>query len=186
MEHLSLLDVLRQQTASLHQQVERQGPMSCLMSTDLDDDSYLDALYLLHEFVATLERSLTHHFSDPNNGYYYMPRVSELMRDIHQLRGITPTTKAAAIEPCYYHALGMAYVIEGSSAGGKILAKRLARQLNRDKNTGIGYFNFHRRGTWSLFQQWLATLNISATQQQQCISGAVNSFKLLLRSSTVV
>jgi heme oxygenase len=181
MENLSLLALLRQQTAAKHRQVEQQAPISALMSADLDDDGYLDALFVLHDFVASAERSLQHHFGDQSSGtYYYLPRLREIIRDIHQLQGITPTYQPATVEPCFYRAIGMAYVIEGSTAGGKILAKRLARQLRRDRNSGLAYFNFHRRGTWSLFQRWLETVQLNASQRQRCISGAMDGFDTLL------
>ena len=91
----------------------------------------------------------------------------------------------ATVEPCFYRAIGMAYVIEGSTAGGKILAKRLARQLRRDRNSGLAYFNFHRRGTWSLFQRWLETVQLNASQRQRCISGAMDGFDTLLAQHSI-
>lgn len=181
MNNLSLLALLRQQTATLHRRVEQQSPMSQLLRTDIDDEEYLDTLYLLHDFVANAERSLQHHFGDGDSrDYFYIPRLGEIIRDIHQLQGITPSRDNQPLETCYYRSIGMAYVVEGSTAGGEILAKRLARQLQRDKHTGIGYFNFHRRGTWSLFQTWLDRVVLDETQKQRCVSGAKACFETLL------
>ena len=181
MKNLSVLAMLRQQTAALHRQVEQQSPMSRLLASDIDETDYLDALYLLHDFIANAENSLKHHFGDSSRDtYYYLPRLGEIIRDIHQLQGITPSRDNLPVEPCMYRAIGMAYVVEGSTAGGKVLARRLARQLARDKHTGIGYFNFHRRGTWSLFQAWLEQIDLDERQKSLCVSGAEDSFTTLL------
>lgn len=186
MENTSLLASLRQHTASLHRTVEQQSPMRLLMLADVDDDRYLDALYWLHNFVAWAEPSLRHHFSVATTGsYYYYPRLSTLIRDIHQLNGITPAPMMTTTEPCFFRAVGMAYVIEGSTAGGQLLARRLQHKLARDKDSGLSYFNFHRRGTWSLFKCWLQTLRASDEQKLRCTDGAKDCFASLLTEATL-
>ena len=186
MKDMSSITLLREHTATLHQAVEQQPPFSVLMSTKLNEESYLDALFHLYRFIANAEPTLRYHFNvEGTNQYYYYPRLNTIIRDIHHLNGITPASVNCRPDTCLYRAIGIAYVVEGSTNGGQIMAKRLERRLGRSKEEGVGYFNFHRRGTWSLFKKWLNELTLNDEQQSACIAGAKDSFRTLLTESSL-
>jgi heme oxygenase len=176
-----LLTALRQQTANLHQDVEQLAFMRQLLSADLQVEQYLQALQRLYQFVAAVEPNLVHHFGDEQRrDYAYFPRLADIREDITELGGQVPTIAGAPAHHCPYRAIGQAYVIEGSTSGGKLLAQRLKKKLGLTHSNGLRYFGFHRRGTWSLFVAWVAGLELTATQQQACIEGAKACFQLLL------
>ena len=52
-------------------------------------------------------------------------------------------------------AMGAAYVIEGSTLGGKILHKRLKKQDFIANANALSYFSFYKENTWSDYISWL-------------------------------
>lgn len=181
MNENNIIEHLRTETEPLHQQVERLPDMARLMSPTVTDTEYLVALLRLRRLFSALEPTLSEHFGDLNHGdYCYLSRLDVLDKDINCLNGQPPAEPVSPLVLGYYQAIGAAYVVEGATMGGKILAKRLTRTLNRNKNNGLQFFNFHRKGTRSLFVSWLQQLQFDARQVTWVTQGATTSFRLLL------
>jgi len=177
----NILEQLRAATASLHDQVEQLPDMSRLMSPKVTDEDYLIALLRLRRLFWALEPTLSKHFFDLNRGdYCYLPRMKALNDDINCLSGSRPTDPVEPLKLGYYQAIGAAYVVEGATMGGKVLAKRLSQTLNRSQTNGLKFFNFHRKGTRSLFISWLQQLELEAQQINWIVEGATTSFRVLL------
>ncbi|MGM0525511.1 MAG: biliverdin-producing heme oxygenase [Pseudomonadota bacterium] len=181
MNQNNIIEHLRAETESLHRQVEQLPDMAQLMSPTVTDNDYLVELLRLRGLFSALEPMLLEHFNDLNHGdYCYLSRLDALDEDINCLNGSSPLESKSPITLGYHQAIGAAYVVEGATMGGKILAQRLSRTLNRNKANGLQFFNFHRKGTRSLFVSWLQQLEFEAQQVTWVTQGATTSFRLLL------
>lgn len=175
------LTELRTKTQKLHSQLERESGFSDLMKVTVSYDQYVSALKNLHYFLSMLEPSIASHLSDDE--YLYQRRLWCVERDLASLNGLTYPT----IEPTdltYHEAIGAAYVIEGSTLGGKLLYKRLQKQDFIAKASALSYFSFYRKNTWSDYIWWLEKQSFKSEAIDSICLGATHAFELLLECSS--
>lgn len=76
-------------------------------------------------------------------------------------------------------AFGCLYVMEGSTLGGKIIAKQLKEQLGLDDKNGASFFNGYKEETgpkWKAFQQALLAVSAASESDDLIISAANDTF----------
>lgn len=76
-------------------------------------------------------------------------------------------------------ALGVMYVLEGSTLGGKILYKHINQFLGLDEQTGVSYFYGYGHQTghlWKLFVSKLSAYAVEENLEQEIISSAISTF----------
>lgn len=185
MDDAAILQQLRIQTADLHREVESASVMSRLLQADLTPDQYLAALQVLASFINRYETQLIRAF-DQGHDYQYVPRLPLLMADIETLSGAPAVLDEPSAPPdlaSWWELIGVAYVIEGSTQGGQILARRIAKILGAEFNLtsgrGLSYFNLYQRGSWAEFTHWLAQLELTPAQHENIVSGAQSAFRYL-------
>ncbi len=185
MTNATTLQQLREQTADLHRQVESSAVMSALLQKDLGVDQYLQALQVLASFVRHYEPALIQTFGS-DSAYRYLPRLPLLSADIRALNGNRQHQLAeapAVADASWYELVGAAYVLEGSTQGGKILARRINDKLGlvagiNDKY-GVSYFNLYQQGSWEQFKNWVSQLELTTAQQSEIANGAEYAFRYL-------
>lgn len=117
------------------------------------------------------------------NEYFYAARSPLLRQDLADL-GITPQQPAgleASPLPAIDSpgaALGVLYVLEGSTQGGRVIAPHLARTLGVSEHGGGRFFSLHaanNRG-WLGFLQLLITLDEKPSIVEPAIKAACDTF----------
>ncbi|KFZ31909.1 hypothetical protein IDSA_04310 [Pseudidiomarina salinarum] len=185
MDDAAILQQLRTHTADLHREVESGSVMSRLLQPDLTANQYLAALQVLAAFITRYETQLIQAFDRPH-GYQYIPRLPLLMADIEAV-GNAPSEVSEPAEkppsPTRWGLIGAAYVIEGSTQGGRILGRRIEKtlgpELSLTSEHGISYFNLHQRGSWIEFTDWLSQLEHTPAQRKEIVGGAQSAFRYL-------
>jgi heme oxygenase len=150
------------------------------MKADLSYGQYAKALNSINSFLATLEPSIEALLTKTD--YAYKRRLWFVQSDLEAL-GCQPNSDIASIKMTENEAIGAAYVIEGSTRGGKILHKRLQKQDFIANANALSYFSFYKENTWSDYISWLAKQSFSQAENTEVCAGAVSAFELLLELS---
>ncbi len=159
-----ILEQLRKQTRPAHVALEAQSLLQRLLSSSLTEAEYGQLLQSLLAFYESLESELVPATAallarHPDPDYRYLPRVPLLANDCRALG----CDSSAVIRPPVVlrrdgsgaFILGVLYVIEGSTQGGRLIARHLAHTLGVTENSGASFFNIHRwDNSWMAFRHW--------------------------------
>ena len=173
---------LKQMTEKAHREAEQSGLMKPLMGAHVSNEDFLQALNGLYSWLERYEMCLQTWLPKDNQRlfeYYYQPRSGQILADIHALGGFTPPPNIHHVNAVsIYQALGYAYVIEGSTQGGRMLSQRLNKVLNLEGNA-LSYFNFYRYRSWQRFIEMFECFSFTNEQLNEMTSAAVNAFASL-------
>lgn len=154
--------------------------MHPLMRADVSVDDYLHALNGLYHWLDKYEVCLQTWLpkqTERSGDYYYQPRTSHIVSDIHALGGFTPPPQIHHEQAVStYQALGYAYVIEGSTQGGRMLKQRLENVLALD-DRATSYFSFYQQGNWQRFIRGFEHLSLTDAQLQEMTNAALSAFR---------
>lgn len=152
------LDRLRLETAADHVAVEAGMP---LMVEDLDRDRYVGCLRRVYGMVAAWEE-----WSAGNSPEWMRSLLGNrqrrglLERDLAWF-GVVPLDKARPALPELKDdasLLGAMYVMEGSTLGGRLIARHVERVLGLSAGVGDAYFRGHNQQTGTLWKEFCGVL----------------------------
>jgi len=160
-----MLSLLRTETRQQHSALE-QHPLLCrLLSPGLCREEYGRLLQAFWCFYRRLEPDLMAALPElerqaPFVAYGYQSRLPLLEADFYDLLLGKPTpivaSNATISHPSPGEALGILYVLEGASQGGRVIAHRLRKTLGLSGTHGAHYFNQHEHlCSWPVFCDWL-------------------------------
>lgn len=190
---VSLLAQLRQATHKPHQQLEHTPLMQSLMSAELTQQTYVQVLQTFYRFYAAADPILSQVFTGDQallTGYQYKPRLPYLTQDLlaleaplpdamHSQRTPQKTFSSSSAKP--FRLIGLAYVIEGSSQGGRIIAPRVGKKLNINKEYGLAFFSYFSQSAvgWVTLRDQLAQLTVTSNQTKIACAAAESAFSEL-------
>lgn len=187
----SILEQLRKQTRPVHLALENQPLLKRLQSSQLTDTEYGQLLQSMLAFYQALEselvpatESLLKRHPDPD--YRYLPRAPLLANDCRALGCVSSSYIQPPIElqldGSGAHLLGVLYVVEGSTQGGRIISRHLANTLGVSEHSGASFFNIHQwDNSWPAFRRWFSR-DLDGTYQndiQRLVEGADMTFSAL-------
>ncbi len=160
---IHLLQHLRRATAAEHRRIERHPLVTPLSSGRIDVTVYARVLVAFLDFFLGLERRLRPELaglSRPSMGPYpFLSRASLLQADLRDLDvggawspcpgGSNRNLPAA---DCADRVLGILYVLEGATQGGRVIAPRLREVLGLDETCGARYFHLYRQRCWATYR----------------------------------
>jgi len=174
---------LRSQTAASHKNLEELPVSTSLLSSNVTKESYAHYLTLMHDVVADTEARI-------------FPLTNSIIPDLaerRKLAAITADLKHLGVtkdnyKPIYNlpenvttaFALGILYVIEGSSLGGRFILNNINSVLAFDENGGATYFAGYGNKSGSLWKHFLQNLTVYQTQHdcaEEIIAGADFAFR---------
>lgn len=184
-KHPTCRDLLRERTRELHDSLERIPVMSRVFDDAFSLDDYRRHLAVLYGVVQPLEARLSEvqaeHGADTLL-WRYEPRAAALQADLLQLGVPTnalaqlPATALPAMRD-EAEALGVAYVLEGSRLGGKVIHKRL-RDYFGDTVPTRYYTATQEPQRWPRFVEVLNSVEDTLRQTRIC-DAAVATFQCL-------
>jgi len=168
LESESLSNQLKLQTSSSHQQLEKAliGSMRNMRTRE----DYISLLQVFYSYFGAIE--------DQFNGYIgkdqlpdYMERrkTASLICDIESLGGVLPEKATEAYLPQIenqFQAFGALYVIEGSTLGGLIISKMIAKQLGLTKD-GLSFFKSYGHDTNEMWKRFKSVLNLQGKNDDE-------------------
>lgn len=180
---MSILERLKTETLSWHQQVEQRVDVMHRLQNVRD---YRELLIAFYGFYAPLEAELAKvDWQSLGIDWAERRKIHWLVRDL-QLLG----ANVAEIARCEQlpsinedaQALGCLYVLEGATLGGQYIGKQLALQLQLTPESGAAFFHSYgqRRGEmWNSFREVVVKNATTAGRKDQIVQAATETFQSL-------
>lgn len=156
-----LAQLLKSETATAHQQLEqRLHPF--LMHTPTMA-SYVAVLQAFHSFFAPLQRLIFLNVTDDVIPQATARRSADLL--LEDLKALDETTITEATEKdlpaikTLPAAIGAMYVLEGSTLGGRMIAKKVEQQLPQLPKTAVQFFYGYKEGTGPMWTSFVKAVN---------------------------
>lgn len=150
---MSATDRLREDTRGLHESVEA--------ATDLERrctsiEAYRDLLARTAAYLRVVEPSLADFaWSEVGIDLAARRRLALVERDLAVLGDVQEAAVPAVYAPrSLAEAIGVLYVLEGSTLGGRFIERTLQRTLGIDASSGAAYFHGHGEATGSMWKEF--------------------------------
>lgn len=161
-----ILSLLKRETRPAHDRIEQNPRLARLLATDLERDEYRMLLGRLYGYHRPLEARLAARPEWEAIGFCFdeRRRAGLLRRDLVSL-GMTEA-EIDALPDCpdlpdagtFPRALGCLYVLEGSTLGGRIIARHLTQSLGLGAHDGAAFYQGHGDRTGPMWKTFGALL----------------------------
>ncbi|MDL5511184.1 biliverdin-producing heme oxygenase [Arenibacter sp. M-2] len=176
-----LLTNLKKQTAPAHKKLESLPVSSLLLSPDMEIENYTHYLYLMYNVHRDLEEKVFPLLTEIIDNIELRKKTHLIKEDLSFLNYNLPGSKSVFKDPkCTIpFALGIMYVVEGSSLGGRYILKNIETTPGLNKGKGVSYFKGYGTKTGSKWKSFLNKL-IQYENENNCeneiIEGAMFAF----------
>jgi heme oxygenase len=157
MEKTDLLSVVRAETHQQHQQLESVLPLS---NPSLSAEDYKEVLKVFLGIFEPLEHALRH-VELPGDLEFEKRTRTKLLKDDLQALGLTaaeisaiPRFEGLSAFPSPAHAMGVMYVLEGSTLGGQHVTRLLHDRIGLNADSGCSFFSSHGRDVGSMWKKF--------------------------------
>ncbi|SDI57639.1 biliverdin-producing heme oxygenase [Mucilaginibacter sp. P25] len=194
-----LHEKIKQATAYLHDQLEQKMFVGQIMDGSLTFEQYHNILMVNYTTHAAVEDFLFTHLSDELRRKLDIEnrvKLPALLRDFEEINSTVSNNSAEAPEYIDLSSdaaiLGAMYVLEGSTLGGNVIAKRLkTNEQLLPYNLNYHYYQVYGDQLGLKWKQFLEVLNaIPENEHEAAIKNAVNLFEHMatteVASTTVI
>jgi len=177
----NFLSDLKTQTSDSHKKLEELPVSMSIMSPEMKVEDYMYYLSLMHDVHNDTEGLIFPFFSNLIDDLEQRRKKHLIENDLLFLNSSKTNTEKVfqteGISPAF--ALGILYVVEGSTLGGRFILKNVSKVLQLSEEKGVSYFNGYGEKTGSFWKSFLAFLS-EYEQEHNCgeeiIEGAVFAF----------
>ena len=175
-----LSEKLKEHTKQHHQLLEKK--MVAQMRSITSQQEYAKLLGLFYSFFGGLELSIDKYIDLALLPDYPQRRKSTaLADDLLQLSANLPLFALRNDLPeirDHIQSIGALYVMEGSTLGGKIIAKMMLQQMNVTEMPGLTFFNGYGEQTMSMWLTFKKSIDtpLSSTEIEIIIKSANDTF----------
>jgi heme oxygenase len=182
--------VLRQATHEHHNQLNRHSMLAGLTQPDYTINEYQKLLCAYVGLYQALEQLILSFLSDNETQFDYRPRLKSawLLQDLAYFH-IEPDSFSHASQALNIKnrgdLIGILYVIEGSTLGGQLISKHLAKNLGITPETGGRFFGGYGENTatfWTDFLHFAANLDGNESECMAAKNSACQTFQLFLQT----
>lgn len=178
----TVADKLRTETATLHTQLEELPISKAIISPDISISQYGTYLSLMHDVVKDTEDNIMPVISDIIADLGIRKKTHLIQDDLKYLNTPAndakyPISTGRTFTPAF--ALGIYYVVEGSSLGGRVILKNIKPALNLDENGGARYFSGYGATTGSTWRNFIMMMEAYASETNsadEIVAGANYAF----------
>lgn len=178
----TFLERLRSVTAPSHEHLESLPVSVSIMKPEVTKAEYALYLDLMHDVVKDTETNVFPIIADIVPDIDERRKTAQLESDLallgHAKTGFsTPITGGKTITPAF--AMGIMYVVEGSSLGGRVILKNIKTALGFDEAEGAQYFGGYGPVTgshWKSFLDVLVNFENTNNNEDEIIAGANYAF----------
>jgi len=175
------LDTLKSQTAFAHKRLENLPVSSCILSPEMKIEDYAHYLKLMYDVHNDVEKNIYPLLSPFIDDLKEREKKHLIKEDLNFLNYNKPaSTPVFNIEnQTIPFALGILYVVEGSSLGGRFILKNLETIPGLDNGKGVSYFTGYGNKTgsqWKNFLNLLTKYEDENNCEDEIINGAVYAF----------
>lgn len=184
---ISFLNNLRNKTSESHKELEELPISKSIVNPKITVEEYALYLSLMHDVVRDMEEEIYPLLSD------HIPDLSErkkaqwILADlkhvgIEKKQHLSPFTNTNGAEQSVPFAMGIMYVVEGSTLGGRFILKNIQESLGFDENNGASYFAGYANKTgsyWKKFVSSLTDFEAENNAEEEIIAGADYAFRVI-------
>lgn len=178
---VDFLDKLKNQTASAHKKLESLPVSASILSPNMKISDYCHYLSLMYDVHKSTQEIvfplLKNHISDLEERAK-TPLITDDLSFLNCAKSDTFSVfKNQDVSVPF--ALGILYVIEGSTLGGRFILKNIETIPGLDQQKGVSYFTGYGNKTGSYWKTFLNELTIYETENEcgdEIIEGAVYAF----------
>jgi heme oxygenase len=175
-----LSEKLKELTKASHQSLERK--MVSHMRSIKNVDDYATFLSVFYSFFGGMEQLIDQHLDQTNfTDYNRRRKAGMLADDLISLTGATCPLASISDLPVITNnlqSIGAMYVMEGSTLGGQIISKMIAKQLGVADPVGMSYFNGYGDQTLTMWNKFKQDIDgpYNDIQQKEIIKSANDTF----------
>lgn len=188
-----MLAELRERTGALHTQAERHPVQAALVRGQSGVGGYISYLSQMWHIHAALENELGVRAGSvvlaPVTPDQY--RAEAIIEDLATFSGsqVEPPVEPVAgfvsgvSDTSDAELLGMQYVLEGSTNGGRFIAMAIRKGLGLERDRGTRYLDPYgdgQKARWGEFCAAMSGLSLEATEREDVIVGAERMFGLII------
>ena len=178
---LDFLTTLKSETAVSHKKLESLPISSCIVSPDMKMNDYAHYLRLMYDVHYDVEEKIFPLLADLKIDLKERTKKHLIEQDLNFLRFKTnsPTPVFHTENISIPFALGILYVVEGSTLGGRFILKNLETIDGLDQGNGVAYFTGYGNKTgsqWKLFLNFLTDYEEQFNCKAAIIEGATYAF----------
>jgi heme oxygenase len=181
----SFLNNLRIKTAASHKGLEALPISKSVVDPQITIEEYALYLSLMHDVVQNLEEdiypvlsNLIYDLNDRKKAHLLVEDLKHIGSTKTQI--ISPFKNASEISVPF--AMGIMYVIEGSTLGGRFILKNIQENLGFTEEKGASYFAGYGNKTGSFWKNYLNSLTDFEAQnksEEEIIAGADYAFRII-------
>jgi len=179
--NIDFLDKLKNQTATAHKKLESLAVSASILSPQMKIADYCHYLSLMYDVHHSAQEIVFPLLKDHITDLAEREKTQLINKDLSFLHYTKNNTvwvfSNKAINVPF--ALGILYVIEGSSLGGRFILKNIETIPGLDQQQGVSYFTGYGNKTgsyWKTFLNQLTTYQQQNNCQDEIINGAVYAF----------
>jgi heme oxygenase (biliverdin-IX-beta and delta-forming) len=181
----AFLAELRERTGPSHQALESLPLSMALVDPGLTREQYVLYLQTMYGMIAEVEEKIFPVVSELVPDIESRRKKELLLKDMEKLGAPVPPAgdnlnMEAATDLAY--AMGIMYVIEGSTLGGRVILKSIDKSLGLNAENGAAYFAGYGADTgmlWKLFLDSLMKFAAESERQPGIIEGAESAFNII-------
>ncbi|MHA3787066.1 biliverdin-producing heme oxygenase [Flavobacterium hauense] len=184
----SFLDNLRTATSQSHINLEALPISASIMNPEVTNAEYALYLRLMYDVVKDAEDNIFPAIAAVITDLKERNKAYLLEKDLKALGNFTESSSKPVSSlldnPSIAFALGIMYVIEGSSLGGRVILKNINAALGHDIENGAAYFGGYGGQTGSYWKNFLGMLTEYETENNnadEIIAGADYAFNAISR-----
>jgi heme oxygenase len=148
---------LKDSTEASHQALEKK--MVSIIKKIRTRQDYVNFLKLMYGYYSALERRVQEYVTEMEIGK--RRKAERLLEDISYFESTATPDICKELPPINSHAeaLGAMYVMEGSTMGGKTIAKMIEGQAGINGPSGFSFFNGYGEETGKMWEEFKIFLN---------------------------
>jgi heme oxygenase (biliverdin-IX-beta and delta-forming) len=148
---------LKDSTQPSHQALEKK--MVSMIKDIRNKQDYVKFLKLMYGYYSAMESRIQDYVADPEISK--RRKAVRLLDDISYFESSSEAALCQELPPIRSHAeaLGAMYVMEGSTMGGKIIAKMIEGQAGINGPSGFSFFNGYGEETGKMWEEFKVLLN---------------------------
>lgn len=176
----NFLQQLRANTSLSHTRLEALAISQAIVSAELTKKQYATYLSLMHDVIRDVEDFVFPVISNNITDIEQRQKVGWLESDF-QAMSLVPSQKPTPFQGRFNvpFALGVMYVLEGSTLGGRVILKNVEKSLGFNPENGARYFAGYGNSTgsyWKNFLEMILRYEADSGETEAIIQGATFAF----------
>ncbi len=175
------LDYVRQQTRIEHSKLDSLPISLAITSDDVTTTQYGNYLQLMYSVVSEIENHVYPLLENIIQDLAKRLKLGWIENDLQKLNIDVPQNaqvfKFGSTNKSF--ALGIAYVIEGSTLGGRYMLKNITKNLALDQENGASYFSGYDNLTGLRWKNFISDMesHLTLENREEVVSGARFAFQ---------